>query len=76
MLDRLEGVKRTGDKAVARCPAHEDRSPSLSVRRFPQRVRIKCFTGCTDEAVLDALGLTVSDLFDDPRGSQWSYPDG
>ena len=76
ILDRLEGVKRTGDKATAKCPAHKDRSPSLSIRRFPQRVRIKCFTGCTDEAVLDALGLAVADLFDDPKGSSWSYPDG
>ncbi|MFF3179951.1 AAA family ATPase [Rhodococcus pyridinivorans] len=27
-------------------------------------------------AVLDAIGLTLSDLFDDPRGTRYEYPDG
>jgi hypothetical protein len=77
ILDKLDGVKRTGDKATAFCPAHEDRKKqSLSIRRFPQRIRLKCFAGCDDQAVLDAVGLTIADLFDDPRGAQWSYPDG
>ena len=77
ILDRLEGVKRTGDKATAKCPAHKDRSPSLSIRRFPQRVRIKCFTGRTDEGLRSTRsGWLVADLFDDPKGSSWSYPDG
>ena len=32
VLSRLERVRRSGGSWVARCPAHEDRSPSLSVR--------------------------------------------
>ena len=33
ILDRLRGVRKIGDrKWTARCPAHDDRSPSLSIR--------------------------------------------
>jgi hypothetical protein len=35
LLDHLERVKQTGPgRWIARCPAHEDRSPSLSVREL------------------------------------------
>jgi hypothetical protein len=35
LLDRLQGVKRTGpSRWIARCPAHEDRRPSLAVREL------------------------------------------
>jgi hypothetical protein len=78
VLDKLEGVKRRGNKATARCPvpSHGDRNPSLSVRRIPQRIRLKCFAGCHDEDILGALGLSVADLFDDPRGTTHVYSDG
>jgi hypothetical protein len=32
ILARLQAVRRSGRGWVAHCPAHEDRSPSLSVR--------------------------------------------
>ncbi|EGV18773.1 hypothetical protein [Thiocapsa marina] len=66
LLNRLEGVRAAGDgKWSARCPAHEDRSPSLSVRDTGERVLLHCFTGCESEDVLAALGLTWSDLYED-----------
>jgi len=46
------------------CPAHEDRQPSLTVSRKPDgTVLLHCHAGCSTEAVLAALGLTVKDLF-------------
>lgn len=50
-----------------RCPAHEDRSPSLSVDEGEGRALVKCFAGCSAEAVAGALGLAMADLFDDRR---------
>jgi hypothetical protein len=50
---------------TALCPAHDDRSPSLAVRERGGRVLVHCFTGCTAEAILDALALEWTDLFDD-----------
>ena len=82
LLDRLRDNQkvvrlRGRGKAMAQCPAHEDRNPSLSIRRFPQRIRVKCFAGCTDEAVLAALNLRCpDDLFDNPNGASYSYADG
>ncbi len=33
LLERLDGIKESGHgKYVARCPAHEDRSPSLAIK--------------------------------------------
>ena len=68
LLDRMEKAKRTGvDRWLARCPAHQDKSPSLSIRELPDgRLLLHCWAGCDTEAVLSAVGLTFSDLFPEP----------
>jgi hypothetical protein len=68
VLDRLTGVKQTAPgRWMARCPAHEDRSPSLSIRETEQgSCLLHCFGGCPNGDVLAAIGLRMSDLFDRP----------
>jgi putative DNA primase/helicase len=62
------GLKRLQERDwgwEACCPAHEDANPSLSVRlgRDGQLV-IKCHAaGCPPEAIVEALGLQMTDLF-------------
>lgn len=51
---------------MARCPAHPDRDPSLSITRKPDRVLVNCQAGCELDDVLAALSLTKGDLFDQP----------
>jgi putative DNA primase/helicase len=64
ILSRLEGVRKNEHFHVARCPAHEDRNPSLSVREGDDgRVLLKCFAGCDTTAIVRALGLPMSALF-------------
>lgn len=65
LLNRLEGVKPTGPgRWIARCPAHEDRSPSLSIRELEDgRVLLHDFGGCDTGAVLASLGLEMAALF-------------
>ena len=47
LLSRLDGVKKTGHgQWIARCPAHEDRSPSLSIAEKDDRVLVHCHAGC------------------------------
>jgi hypothetical protein len=54
------------DSWSACCPAHEDRDPSLSIqRRHDGTVLLHCFAGCRTEHVVQALGLQMTDLFDD-----------
>lgn len=55
---------------IARCPAHRDHSPSLSIRKGRDgRVLLHCFTGCTVVAILGALGLASRDLYAGPPPS-------
>lgn len=67
LLARLEGVRQSGPgRWMARCPAHEDRSPSLSVRELEDgRVLVHCFSGCAAADVVAAVGLSLADLFAD-----------
>ena len=72
LLSHLGGVRRTGPgRWLARCPAHADRSPSLSIRETSDgRVLVHDFAGCGAIDVLDALGLEWSDLF--PPDPAWT----
>ena len=46
------------------CPGHDDKRPSLSVRETPEgAVLVHCFSGCSADAVVAALGLSLADLF-------------
>jgi hypothetical protein len=70
VLDRLDGIKPlAAGRWIAKCPAHPDRSPSLSIRELDDgRVLIHDHAGCDTENVLAALGLTFGDLFAKPLG--------
>src|SRR5215470_16924544 len=58
LLARLEHVRRTPRGWSARCPAHHDRSPSLSIAEGAGgRVLLHCFAGCDYAAVARALGV-------------------
>jgi hypothetical protein len=65
LLSRLDQVKRTGrNRWIARCPAHNDHSPSLAVREMDDgHVLIHCFAGCAAHEVVAALEMEMSDLF-------------
>lgn len=48
----------------ARCPAHDDHKPSLSIGQGEDgRVLIHCHAGCSPADVLAAVGLRPADLF-------------
>ncbi len=49
---------------VARCPAHEDKAPSLNVDEKDGKVLIKCQAGCDTRDVVTAMGLSMTDLFE------------
>jgi hypothetical protein len=55
LLERLESVKRNGSGWMARCPAHEDRHASLSVKDAGKDILFKCHAGCTFEAIMAAI---------------------
>ena len=64
VLSRLDRVRRSGKGWLARCPAHDDHAPSLSIAEGPDgRVLLRCHAGCETEAVVWTLGLSMRDLF-------------
>jgi hypothetical protein len=64
---QLSHVKWQGDTFVARCPAHEDRTPSLSGKSGNDgRTLLKCHAGCKTEDVLSEIGLSFRDLYPTP----------
>ena len=65
ILDCLDKVSRRGDQNTSCCPAHDDKNPSLSITEKDGKILLKCWAGCTNEEVVDALGLKLSDLFTD-----------
>ena len=58
-LSRLGQVRKSGKNWVAKCPAHQDRSPSLLIsERHDGSVGLHCFAD-----ICGAIGLTLADLF-------------
>lgn len=83
VLAALPGSESRNGFHVARCPAHDDHTPSLSVSEGDDgRVLLNCFAGCDQDRVLAALeekGIAKRDLFPDngegPRGKVSSPAD-
>ena len=61
LLPHLKGVRKSGDQYVARCPAHDDRRPSLSIAQGDDgHLLLYCHAGCTFEQIISALRLPPS----------------
>jgi hypothetical protein len=66
VLERFERVKRTGDRATARCSAHEDRVASLSLSTGDGgTILLHCHAGCTTSDIVEMAGLDLRDLFNE-----------
>ena len=44
---------------MAKCPTHEDRNPSLSIREADGKILLHCHAGCSQRDVIDALKARV-----------------
>lgn len=64
LLDRHPDARKCGERYIARCRAHADTTPSLSLSRGNDgRALIHCHAGCSSRDVLAAVGLEMRDLF-------------
>ena len=73
IIERLEHVRATGkNRWIARCPAHNDSSPSLVITQPDnERVLIHCHAGCSTGDILDSMGLDWGALMPD-KGMTYS----
>lgn len=66
LLHRLTKVKKSSATSwIACCPAHEDKTPSLSIAENDGIVLIHCHAQCPVENILEAVGLEFDALFPD-----------
>src|SRR5579875_445323 len=64
LLTRLQKVRKVTHGWTARCPAHRDKHPSLSIDLGEQgHILLKCFAGCSLEAIVQAVGMSMTELF-------------
>jgi len=66
IVESLQGTWRQ-DKGMCCCPAHDDRTPSLSVTLGRKAILFHCFAGCSNGDVMAALqrrGVRSRNLFD------------
>ncbi len=55
-LAKALGGRKAGTAWMARCPAHEDREPSLSIAEAASgKVLVRCHAGCDQRDVITAL---------------------
>ena len=65
ILSRLKCVKQNGVGFVALCPSHDDTKQSLSIAEKSDKILLHCHAGCSVNAICGALGIKVTDLFND-----------
>lgn len=72
VLARLHNAReKSPSQWTAHCCAHNDRSPSLSIRVGRDgAVLVKCFAGCDVVDIVRALGLELRDLFPERSSPQ------
>lgn len=69
-IARLLGARRSGAGWIARCPAHEDRTPSLSIGVSSSgKLLLHCFAGCAFADIIAALpeGANMAHEFEQSR---------
>lgn len=54
-IARALGGRKVGHGWMARCPAHDDREPSLSIRDADGKVLVRCHAGCDQRDVIATL---------------------
>lgn len=64
VLSRFDNPIPDGQGFKVICPAHDDTNPSLRISEGNDgKVLVRCWAGCTTAAIVEALGLTMADLF-------------
>ena len=76
LIARLDSVQeKERGKWVTKCPAHDDKSPSLAIKETGDgTILLRCFAGCSAFEVVNAVGLELSDLFPKHENFDHSQP--
>jgi len=68
ILAQLQKVRKSGQGWIARCPVHDDRNQSLSLKITEEgRLLVHCFAGCSFNEIRETLGLAGQRFTPSPR---------
>lgn len=68
IIQRFDGVTGGGNgDYTCRCPAHDDKTASLTIGKGSNGIVVCCHAGCATADVLRAVGLGYKDLYDEPK---------
>ena len=72
-LNRFQNVSGSGGQYSAKCPAHDDKRNSLSIK-FDDvgNIAVHCHAGCDTSEIVSAVGLKMKDLFSE--NSRKAFP--
>ena len=62
-FDAVRADPRNPNNYRARCPAHDDKDPSLSITDLGDKWVLHCWAGCSNGDILAAAGLSWAALF-------------
>ena len=67
IAEHLDAKRAGRSRWMAKCPAHPDRMPSLSIGTGADgRTLLNCHAGCSVDSILEVSGLSRRDLFAGP----------
>ena len=71
VLSQFDVVTTSDDQFQIRCPAHEDRSPSMVIKVSDdgERLLVHCRAGCSVDDICEAAGIKKADLFNSSSSS-------
>ena len=55
IYQELQGQRHADGSYMCLCPAHNDKDPSLHITLKNGKILVHCFSGCSNEAVIEAL---------------------
>ena len=58
------------------CPAHDDQTQSLTITEAEDKTLMHCHAGCSNEEILDRVGLKMRDLYKESRDRQPQWKKG
>lgn len=67
LITILDAKPNGKNKWKALCPVHNEKTPSLGITLKGDKILMHCFgCGANGSEVMDALGLSIGELFDKP----------
>ena len=73
-IARIADARASSNGWIAKCRAHTDRSPSLSIREGRNgKTLVRCFAGCEPAQIAHSFGLQLRDFFADDGSARRKF---